>query len=83
MSFYNKVFDRMRWVVLDEADLLMGGGFQRDVNAVMTAMKEEDTHSKAEVLSTCLGFDMDSFHLKPRGERKKLLQGRFSRFSWP
>ena len=68
----------MRWVVLDEADLLMGGGFQRDVNTVMAAMKEQDMQNKAEILSTRLGINVDSFYSKPRGERKKLLQGTYS-----
>lgn len=65
----------MRWVVLDEADLLMGGGFQRDVNAVLSAMKDEDTNSKAEIISNRLDIDVDTFYSKPRGERKKVLQG--------
>ena len=66
----------MRWVVLDEADLLLGGGFERDVNAILTAMKDEDVRSKSEIISNRWGIDVDSFYSRPRGERKKALQGR-------
>ena len=75
-SNVSSFFDRMRWVVLDEADLLMGGGFQRDVNAILAAMRDEDTHSKAEIISAQLGISVDSFYAKPRGERKRILQGK-------
>lgn len=75
-SNLSSCFDRMRWVVLDEADLLMGGGFQRDVNAIIAAMRDEDTHSKAEIISARLGIPVDSFYAKPRGERKRVLQGK-------
>lgn len=66
---------RMRWVVMDEADLLMGGGYLRDVNKIMSLMQQDDSRIKAEVISARLGISIDDFNAKPRLERKTALQG--------
>lgn len=65
----------MRWVVLDEADLLLGGGFQRDVSSILTAMQSEDVRCKVELISEHLNISTDEFYAKPRLQRKQAVQG--------
>ena len=62
-------------MVLDEADLLMGGGFHRDVTKILKAMQSDDADSKASLISHDLGVSIEDFRAKPRGDRKKALQG--------
>lgn len=65
----------MRWLILDEADLLMSGGFQRDVSNILSDMQSTDTDSRAQLLCRELDLSLQDFYNRPRKFRKRSLQG--------
>lgn len=53
-------------MVLDEADLLLSGGFERDVQRILDGMKQSDRERKAQQTSRELGIPLESFQALPR-----------------
>ena len=57
---------RMHIVVLDEADLLLSGGFERDVSRILDNMKQNDKERQAQCLCYELGTAVEDFQGLPR-----------------
>ena len=57
---------RMHVIVLDEADLLLSGGFERDVGRILDNMKQNDKERQAHCLSHELGIPPEDFQGLPR-----------------
>ena len=66
---------RMRWVVVDEADLLLTGGFKRDVRMILSSMKEGDRIAAAESVCHELGMEIERFWELPRALQRTAIQG--------
>ena len=66
---------RMHHVVLDEADLLLGGGFERDVGRILEGMKQNDKERKAQCLSQELGMPLQDFQALPRHVKNAAYEG--------
>ena len=65
----------MHHVVLDEADLLLSGGFERDVYRILDSMKQNDRERKAQCLSQELGIALEAFHDLPRHVKAAAYEG--------
>lgn len=65
----------MHHVVLDEADLLLGGGFERDVGRILEGMKQNDKERKAQCLSQELGMPLQDFQALPRHIKNAACEG--------
>jgi superfamily II DNA/RNA helicase len=66
----------MRHVVLDEADLLLTGGFQRDVRRILDALREGDRAQRSSAVARQLGLSGDALAALPRHLRKAAAQGK-------
>ena len=66
---------RMHHVVLDEADLLLSGGFERDVGRILEGMKQNDKERKAQCLSQELGIPLEDFQALPRHVKNAAYEG--------
>ncbi|KAL3143476.1 hypothetical protein ABBQ38_002284 [Trebouxia sp. C0009 RCD-2024] len=69
------ILSRMHHVVLDEADLLLGGGFERDVGRILEGMKQNDKERKAQCLSQELGMPLQDFQALPRHIKNAACEG--------
>jgi hypothetical protein len=65
----------MRHVVLDEADLLLTGGFERDVRKILDAFREGDRQQRSAEVGHALGISQQSLAGLPRHLRKAAAQG--------
>ena len=65
----------MRWVILDEADLLMGGSFLKDVMSIFRQLHIDDSESRMQVVCREKGISLQEFMDKPRHFRKRSQQG--------
>ena len=65
----------MRWVVVDEADLLLTGSFQRDVRKILQSMREGDRLRSAEQICWDLKISTDDFFALPRHLRQRAYTG--------
>jgi len=66
---------RMHHVVLDEADLLLSGGFERDVSRILDGMKQSDRERKAQCLSQELGIPLEAFQALPKHVKAAAYEG--------
>lgn len=66
---------RMHHVVLDEADLLLSGGFERDVQRILDGMKQSDRERKAQQVSRELGIPVETFQALPRHLKAAAYEG--------
>lgn len=55
------VLARMHHIVLDEADLLLSGGFEQQVGKILDAMQQGDKERKAQGVSQELGIAVETF----------------------
>lgn len=62
-------------MVLDEADLLLSGGFERDVVRILEGMKQNDKERKAHCLSQELGMPVQDFQALPRHVKNAAYEG--------
>ena len=62
-------------MVLDEADLLLSGGFERDVGRLLDGMKQNDKERKAQCLSQELGILVEDFQALPRHVKAAAYEG--------
>ena len=62
-------------MVVDEADLLLTGGFQRDVRRVLDTMRTFDRDNAAGRACSQLGIDPTLFHGLPRHIRRAAYDG--------
>lgn len=69
------ILARMHHVVLDEADLLLSGGFERDVSRILDSMKQSDRERKAQCLSQELGIPLEAFQALPRHVKAAAYEG--------
>ena len=51
----------MHHIVLDEADLLLSGGFEQQVGKILDAMQQGDKERKAQCVSQELGIAVETF----------------------
>ncbi len=65
----------MRWVVVDEADLLMTGGYQRDMRKILGSMREGDRAAREQAICSELGIGSGTFQGLPRHLQQQALQG--------
>ena len=65
----------MHHIVLDEADLLLSGGFERDVGRVLEGMKQNDRERKAQCVSQELGLSLGHFQALPRHVKAAAYEG--------
>jgi len=65
----------MRWVVVDEADLLMTGGYQRDMRKILGSMQEGDRAGRMHSICGELGIGVGTFQGLPRHLQKQALEG--------
>lgn len=61
--------------MVDEADLLMSGGYEQDTAKILQSMKTADNVKKAEQISKALGISLEEFQTIPRLERGQALKG--------
>lgn len=61
--------------MLDEADLLLSGGFERDVVRILDGMKQSDRERKAQCLSQELGIPLEAFQALPRHVKAAAYEG--------
>lgn len=66
---------RMHHVILDEADLLLSGGFERDVGRILDGMKLSDKERKGQCLSQELGIPLEAFQALPRHVKAAAYEG--------
>ncbi len=66
---------RLRHVVVDEADLLLGGGYAKALWQVIDWMRAGDKERKIEALCQAVGASPASFHSLPYNIRKQALEG--------
>ena len=66
---------RMHHVILDEADLLLSGGFERDVGRILDGMKLSDKERKGQCLSQELGIPLEAFQALPRHVKAAAFEG--------
>ncbi len=62
-------------MVLDEADLLLTGGFQRDVRRILDALREGDRAQRSSAVARQLGVSGDALAALPRHLRRAAAQG--------
>lgn len=67
--------DRLRHVVVDEADLLLGGGFAKALWQVLDVMRDGDKERRIEALCREVGTSPARFHGLPYPIRKQALDG--------
>lgn len=65
----------MHHVILDEADLLLSGGFERDVGRILDNMKQNDRERKAQCISQELGIPLEDFKALPRHVKAAAYEG--------
>ena len=68
----------MHHIVLDEADLLLSGGFERDVGRILEGMKQSDKERKAQCVSQELGLPLGHFQALPRHVKAAAYEGKKS-----
>ena len=66
---------RLRHVVVDEADLLLGGGYAKALWQVIDWMRTGDKDRKIEALCQAVGASPARFHSLPYNIRKQALEG--------
>uniref|UniRef100_A0A1D1ZWA1 ATP-dependent RNA helicase n=1 Tax=Auxenochlorella protothecoides TaxID=3075 RepID=A0A1D1ZWA1_AUXPR len=64
-----------RCVVLDEADMLLGGSYGRDIEAVLEALRAGDRRDAAERVCAQLGMEEEEFRALPRHLRQSAYAG--------
>ncbi|KAK9846625.1 hypothetical protein WJX81_007883 [Elliptochloris bilobata] len=69
------VMARMRAVVIDEADQLLTGGYERDCRRVLDALREGDRARKAGAVCAELRISPDAFQDLPRHLRRAAYEG--------
>ena len=62
-------------MILDEADLLLSGGFERDVQRILEGMKQSDRERQAQQVSKQLGISLDAFQALPRHLKAAAYEG--------
>lgn len=62
-------------MVVDEADELLRGGYERDVKTILTAFQAADRETVARSACRVLGISYDTFLQLPRHIRKAGLEG--------
>jgi hypothetical protein len=62
-------------VVLDEADLLLGGGYARDTRRILAAFKEGDRARSSGAAAAQLGLPPGALAALPRHMRRAAAQG--------
>ena len=65
----------MHHVVLDEADLLLSGAYERDVQRILDGMKQSDRERKAQQVSKELGIPLGAFQALPRHLKAAAYEG--------
>ena len=63
-------------MVVDEADLLLSGSFQRDLTRILGSMRDGDRSKAEERLCAELGIDLEQFQQLPRHVQKQGLRGK-------
>ena len=63
-------------MVVDEADLLLSGSFQRDLTCILGSMRDGDRSKAEERLCAELGIDLEQFQQLPRHVQKQGLRGK-------
>ena len=66
----------MRHVVLDEADLLLTGGYEKDTQRILQAFLEGDRQQRASAAAERFGLTDDMLQRMPRLLRKAAQKGR-------
>ena len=66
----------MRHVVLDEADLLLTGGYEKDTHRILQAFLEGDRQQRASAAAQRFGLTDDMLQRMPRQLRKAARKGR-------
>ena len=69
----------MRHVVLDEADLLLTGGYEKDTRRILQAFQEGDRQQRASAAAQRFGLTDDMLQRMPRQLRRAAKKGRPSR----
>ncbi|KAK9865803.1 hypothetical protein WJX84_008706 [Apatococcus fuscideae] len=67
--------NRLRHVVVDEADLLLGGGYAKALWQVLDTMRGGDKERRIEALCKQVGTSPERFHSLPYPIRKQALEG--------
>ena len=67
---------RMRHVVLDEADLLLTGGYEKDTCRILQAFLEGDRQQRASAAAQRFGLTDDMLQRMPRQLRRAAKKGR-------
>lgn len=62
-------------MVVDEADLLLTGGFERDVRKILQSMRAADKAKASQLICREAGVSFDHFLQLPKGLRQKALEG--------
>ena len=70
--------NRMHHVVLDEADLLLSGAYERDVQRILDGMKQSARERKAQQVSKELGIPLEAFQALPRHLKAAAYEGGLS-----
>ena len=66
----------MRHVVLDEADLLLTGGYEKDTRRILQAFLEGDRQQRASAAAERFGLTDDMLQRMPRQLRKAAQKGK-------
>lgn len=66
---------RMHYVVFDEADLLLTGGFEKDVRRLREAFQLSDRMREIDAISLELDIDAATYQLLPVHIRKAGIEG--------
>ena len=66
----------MRHVVLDEADLLLTGGYEKDTRRILQAFLEGDRQQRASAAAQRFGLTDDMLQRMPRQLRRAAKKGR-------
>ncbi len=66
----------MRHVVLDEADLLLTGGYEKDTRRILQAFLEGDRQQRASAAAQRFGLTDDMLQRMPRQLRRAAQKGR-------
>lgn len=67
---------RMRHVVLDEADLLLTGGYEKDTQRILKSFLEGDRQQRASAAASKFGLTDDMLQRMPRQLRKAAQTGK-------
>ena len=62
-------------MVVDEADLLLTGSFQRDLTWILGSMRDGDRSKAEERLCAELGISLEQFQQLPKNVQKQGLRG--------